>query len=77
MHQICVAQKGIWYGAAMTKTAPPKGYTLGRHGFAKISAVEGLHLSKDMQNEFREFDRRKLPAEKRRAAIAAKYGKSR
>ena len=64
----------------MTKPAhktASKRFTLGRETFAKISAVEGLHLSPAMRNEFREFDRKKLSPKERRAAIAAKYGKGR
>jgi len=54
---------------------PSERYTLGRARFAKLSAIEGLSLSKAMRDDFSEFDRKKLPAGKRRAAIHAKYGK--
>jgi hypothetical protein len=56
---------------------PSKGFTLGRQGFAKISAVEGIKMSRAMDAEFREFDRKGLSPEQRRKAIAAKYGKTR
>lgn len=54
-----------------------KGYTIGRHGFAKISALEGIHLSDAMDADFREFDRNGLSAEERRKVIRRKYGKAR
>lgn len=54
-----------------------KGFTLGRQGFAKISEVEGIRMSRAMDAEFREFDRKGLTPEERRKAIAAKYGKDR
>lgn len=46
------------------------GYTLGRKGFAKISAVEGVRLSSEMEKRFGEFDRQGLSASDRRKAIA-------
>jgi hypothetical protein len=67
----------------MTKTLKPiksptaKGFTLGRRGFAKISAIEGIHLSPEMESKFREFDRDELPAGKRREAISRVFGKVR
>ena len=54
-----------------------KGHKIGREGFAKISAVEGIYLTAEMERDFREFDRKGLSAEKRRKAIAQKYGKAR
>lgn len=70
----------MWYNAIMTKTLQKsqtrsKPFTLGRQGFAKISAVEGLILSDAMEAEFREFDRKALTPKERRAVIAKKYGK--
>ena len=50
-------------------------FTIGLTDFAKISAVEGLHLSAEMKRMFREFDRQGLSAEERRRRIVAKYGK--
>jgi hypothetical protein len=52
-----------------------KSFTLGRESFAKISAVEGIRLSREMQRDFQEFDRRGLSAEERRRAIMNKYGR--
>ena len=54
-----------------------KGYTIGRAGFAKISAVEGIRLTPAMAADFREFERKGLSPEERRKAIAGKYGKAR
>jgi hypothetical protein len=64
----------------MTKTITPspkavaKGFKIGRRAFAKISAVEGIHLSPAMTEDFGEFDRKGLSADARRKAIARKYG---
>ena len=54
-----------------------KGYVIGRAGFAKISAVEGIRLTPTMAADFREFERKGLSPEDRRKAIAGKYGKAR
>lgn len=50
-------------------------FTIGREGFAKISAIEGIRLSGDMKQVFREFDSRGLSAEDRRREIVNRYGK--
>lgn len=65
-----------------TVTQKPKkpaatGYTIGRAGFAKISAVEGIRLTPEMAADFGEFERKGLSPEERRKAIAGKYGKAR
>ncbi|HEY5331194.1 MAG TPA: hypothetical protein VIJ79_15030 [Acidobacteriaceae bacterium] len=58
----------------MTKSPKRAGsYTLGRGGFAKISAVEGLRPSRRMESDFREFDRKGLSAEERRRELTGKY----
>jgi Uncharacterized protein conserved in bacteria (DUF2188) len=44
-------------------------FTIGRDPFAKISAVEGVRLSADMKQAFREFDRDRLSEEDRRREI--------
>jgi len=54
-----------------------KGFTLGRKGFAKISAVEGIRLSPEMEAQFREFDQKGLSPSERRKAIARAFGKVR
>ncbi len=67
----------------MTKTLKPTksptttGFTLGRKSFAKISAIEGIHLSPEMESKFRQFDREELPASERREAISRAFGKVR
>ncbi|MFI4951356.1 MAG: hypothetical protein ACHP7A_10020 [Caulobacterales bacterium] len=53
------------------------GFTLGRSGFAKISAVEGIRLSSEMEKRFREFDRQGLSASDRRKVIARTFAKGR
>lgn len=49
-------------------------FTVGRIGFEKISAVEGIHLTGRMRQDFQEFDQKNLSAGKRRRAIMKKYG---
>ena len=63
--------------ASKPRRRSAKGYTLGRRSFAKISAVEGVHITADMDEDFRELDRQKLPAEERRRILLGKYGKRR
>ena len=46
---------------------------IGRDAFAKISAVEGIHLTDEAREAFAEFDRRKLTPEERRRAIIARF----
>jgi hypothetical protein len=66
----------------MTKTSTgthdaKAGFILGRKGFAKISAVEGIRLSADMEKRFRDFDRQGLSAGDRRKTIAEAFAKGR
>jgi hypothetical protein len=49
------------------------GFTLGLAGFARISAVEGVHLDARSERMFAEFERRELSPEERRAAIRRKH----
>ena len=51
------------------------GFTLGRRSFAKISAVEGIHLGADMEQRFREFDRQGISASERRKSIVRALAK--
>ena len=60
-----------------SKNGATKGYTIGRHVFAKISEVEGIRLTAEMDEDFREFEQKGLSAKERRKAIAAKYGRFR
>jgi hypothetical protein len=71
------APKGRKSGSARRVTGKSAAFTIGLADFAKISAVEGLHLSAEMKRMFREFDRQNLSAEERRRRIIAKYGKQR
>ena len=52
-------------------------FKIGRSGFAKISAVEGMRISASMKSDFEEFERQGLSAQKRRTALSAKYGRPR
>lgn len=54
-----------------------KGFTLGRKGFARISAIEGIYLTPEMETKFREFDRDDLSAGERREAISRTFCKAR
>jgi hypothetical protein len=59
------------------KTKAPsrnRSYTLGRKNFAKISEVEGIYLSRELEADFRELDRRSLSPAERRRVLAQKYG---
>lgn len=49
-------------------TSPPD-FVIGREGFAKISAVEGIRLSRQMIERARQADRDGLSHEQRREAI--------
>ena len=40
---------------------PSDAVTIGRGGFAQISAVEGIRLTEEMWNDFRDFAGRRLP----------------
>lgn len=50
-------------------------FLVGRGAFAKISAVEGIRMPRGMRADFEEFDASDMPAERRRAVLADKYGK--
>lgn len=56
-----------------TKTEA-SGLVIGLAGFEKISAIEGLHLTREMKATFRALDRKGATARERRAAIIKKYG---
>ena len=64
--------------AKTTKTAGRTGaYVLGRGNFAKISAVEGIRLSRRADEDFQEFDRRGLSADERRHALTERFARKR
>jgi hypothetical protein len=48
--------------------------TIGLAGFEKVSAIEGLHLTRDMKRTFSAFERQGASAAQRRAAIIKRYG---
>jgi len=52
-----------------------RGYTIGRDVFAKISAVEGIHLTKEMRKDFQTFEQKGLSPKDRREAISKKYAR--
>jgi hypothetical protein len=64
----------LWHNPSMGRktdnraTSPP-GFVIGREGFAKISAVEGIRLSQEMADRVRQADRDGLTDEERREAI--------
>ena len=55
----------------------PTGVTIGRQGFARISAVEGIRLTNEMRADFQDFDLKRLSNAERRLTIARKYGTTR
>jgi hypothetical protein len=50
-------------------------YALGQEAFARISAVEGIVVTKEMHRDFKRLDRQGLSAAERRQWLAGKYGK--
>lgn len=54
--------------------AKASGVIIGLAGFEKISAIEDLHLTREMKATFRALDRKGATARERRAAIIKKYG---
>ncbi|HEX5005602.1 MAG TPA: hypothetical protein VFV70_00735 [Hyphomonadaceae bacterium] len=49
-------------------------FLIGRRAFAKISAVEGIRMPREMQADFATFDNEKASPSQRRSALASKYG---
>jgi hypothetical protein len=49
--------------------------TLGRDQMARISAVEGIHLSSDSKRALRDLDARGASGDERRRWIARQFGK--
>ncbi len=62
--------------ASVVRASKPVGFVIGWRNFAKISAVEGIHMSAEMIAAFEEFDRMGLSAAQRRAILDKKYGQS-
>lgn len=59
----------------ISRSAKTGEFTVGVKASAKISKVEGMTLSKDMQTTFRDFERKGMSAAARRTVLADKYGK--
>lgn len=49
-------------------------HRIGLQAFEKVSAVEGLHLTRDMKKTFSTLERRGASAAEKRAAIIKRYG---
>ena len=67
----------MWYNTYMKTATTQTHYTLGRRAFAKVSAVEGIALSKKQSDTLSDYDRRGLSPAERRKAIMATFGKGR
>lgn len=52
-------------------------YVLGRSGFDKISAVEGISLSKEIEQDLETLNSKPLSLQERREWLIAKYGSPR
>ena len=61
--------------ASQTQKGGNGGYTIGRDAFAKISAVEGIYLTKEMREDFKAFEQKGLSSQDRREAISKKYAR--
>jgi hypothetical protein len=65
----------------MTNRRSPRrskpGFTLGRAAFARISAIEGVHLTAEMERDLRDYDERGLSGSERRREILDKYARAR
>jgi hypothetical protein len=48
--------------------------TIGLAGFEKVSAIEGLHLTREMKRTFSALERQGASAAQRRTAIIKRYG---
>ncbi len=62
--------------SAKSRNSKAGQFTLGQDRFAKISAVEGIVLTRQMRSRIAEFDRQGLSAEERRRAIIRAYRKA-
>jgi hypothetical protein len=51
-----------------------KELVIGRKGFEKISAVEGIRMPREMKNTFSALDKKGASPEVRRSTILRKYG---
>lgn len=60
----------------LRRPASSSGFRIGREGFARISAIEGIQLTPAMKRDLARFDRENLPQEARRQVIRTKYGRN-
>lgn len=51
-------------------------FSLGRAEIAKISAIEGLHITSEMDADLRELDQKNLTDEQRRQKLFLKYARA-
>ena len=71
----------MWYVSAMPNRikkpsgTKSKGLVIGRKGFEKISAVEGIRMSREMKATFSTLDKQGASPDVRRNTILRKYGK--
>jgi hypothetical protein len=77
-----ISGAGICYNVAMAKQRKPVakgakagGFVVGRVRFAKISAVEGIHLTEAMEERATEADRKGLTPEEYRRTIVRSHRK--
>ena len=52
-------------------------FVIGKEAFAKISAIEGIYLTPEMEKDLDTFEAEGLSGPERDAAILRKYGPSR
>ena len=50
-------------------------YSMGSRAFGKVSAIEGVYLTKEMKRVFQSLDRLNLSPAERRRRLIAKYSK--
>ncbi len=60
----------------VAKAKKTGGFVIGRDGFAKISAVEGIRLTPAMKKRATDAERRGLSAEEYRETIVRSYRKA-
>lgn len=60
--------------ASIGRRAAGPRFVVGRAGFAKISAIEGIRLTAETRRQFRQFDEDGLTAAERRRQLSRIYG---
>ena len=69
------AREIVRSGRQPVRRSGREGFTIGHAAFAKISAVEGLHFTMEMEKDLQELDRKGLSSEARRRFLIGKYSK--